>query len=1236
MNKKRIGLIAIILFLVVGLGSFVFANPDSEKELERIDKEEVEKENKNKKDLSDDEVVQDELVNETNNVVGNVIFNTNNNDTNNNFAIDTPNNNYDNSYEKALEAVKKAEKTFLQGDVDTADSLVSVVSDPNLKEELIVRLEEVQKTIDTEKILKKLEEKVEKSESKEDINDSRDYRETSKIVELISKVVNNIKKEELSNRLSVVSKILDDNQSPVIEGILNNSYTNESVSLKISDETNVYKIVTLNGKKINFEDIFSKEGTYKVTVRDEAYNESIITFIVDKTAPKFVNLKNGVYYQDDIKVTVLDDNLDKITAKVYIDNYKVVQIENNSKLTKESIYYLTAVDKAGNTTSIYVAVDKTNPIFKNIQNGHVYNKDILVDVEDLKLKELTVYSYNDKVTKKVENKTLLTEEGKYRLTAVDYAGRKTTIYVEIDKTLPEITGFEDGFYNNKNEIVYVKDATLKTVTINGKEQTHDGKSFTKKLTKEGTYTVVAIDRAENKTEKTVTIDKTAPKFINLLNGHIYNKINVNVEDKNLDKIKLYSYNDKTTKEINNNTEILEDGTYKINAIDKAGNEYGIYVTLDTKTPIVEVIKSNNDKSTNKDVVVTIKANETVSVEGFTKVDDKTYEKTFTQNGKHTVLVKDIAGNSTVVNFEVKRIDKVAPTITVVDPNKYYLEAGEEYVEKGYSAYDIVDKDVTNLVKISYLFQAKGSNEWKTVNTLDTTKLGVYKITYTAYDKAGNSSKGTRVVAITDTTKPVFTNLLNGHIYNKIVINVKDVTLDKITVYSYADKTTKEVENNTELTKEGTYKLTAVDKNGNTESIYVELDTTFPSISITDKSVGDGVYSKLNLKMYDKNGIASVVINGTKLSQIGTYVDINDGDAYTFKDGENVVEVTDKAGNTTTETFNVDKVAPTIIVKDTSVSDSNVYGKLNIQAFDKNEVVKVVINGKELSHHGKYVDINDGDAYTFINGENVVEVTDSLGNTITKTFNIDKINPNLVIDTIQNGIVSVENPQVHATDSNQFTITIKSNGKEVRKEEAKLNNNGIYSVWFGIGYMKDGNYEVEVKDIAGNTSIISFKLNRFNLVYSKVGSNLIDENKNTINNFNSFAIKFNKDVTFKPFSSNQKYSIQMEYSIDGVNYTRSNYIVDNWGGTLVDENGEKFGGILGSYTIKANSLIRWSGTNVGKKWPDIYNAILATKNTDNKVYVRTIFTVVQPEFTKSFTLSEVTYSKGGAVVSPQGI
>lgn len=1153
MNKKRIGLIAIILFLVVGLGSFVFANPDSEKELERIDKEEVEKEDKTKKDLSDDEVVQDELVNETNNVVGNVIFNTNNNDTNNNFAIDTPNNNYDNSYEKALEAVKKAEKTFLQGDVDTADSLVSVVSDPNLKEELIVRLEEVQKTIDTEKILKKLEEKVEKSESKEDINDSRDYRETSKIVELISKVVNNIKKEELSNRLSVVSKILDDNQSPVIEGILNNSYTNESVSLKISDETNVYKIVTLNGKKINFEDIFSKEGTYKVTVRDEAYNESIITFIVDKTAPKFVNLKNGVYYQDDIKVTVLDDNLDKITAKVYIDNYKVVQIENNSKLTKESIYYLTAVDKAGNTTSIYVAVDKTNPIFKNIQNGHVYNKDILVDVEDLKLKELTVYSYNDKVTKKVENKTLLTEEGKYRLTAVDYAGRKTTIYVEIDKTLPEITGFEDGFYNNKNEIVYVKDATLKTVTINGKEQTHDGKSFTKKLTKEGTYTVVAIDRAENKTEKTVTIDKTAPKFINLLNGHIYNKINVNVEDKNLDKIKLYSYNDKTTKEINNNTEILEDGTYKITAIDKAGNEYGIYVTLDTKTPIVEVIKSNNDKSTNKDVVVTIKANETVSVEGFTKVDDKTYEKTFTQNGKHTVLVKDIAGNSTVVNFEVKRIDKVAPTITVVDPNKYYLEAGEEYVEKGYSAYDIVDKDVTNLVKISYLFQAKGSNEWKTVNTLDTTKLGVYKITYTAYDKAGNSSKGTRVVAITDTTKPVFTNLLNGHIYNKIVINVKDVTLDKITVYSYADKTTKEVENNTELTKEGTYKLTAVDKNGNTESIYVELDTTFPSISITDKSVGDGVYSKLNLKMYDKNGIASVVINGTKLSQIGTYVDINDGDAYTFKDGENVVEV-----------------------------------------------------------------------------------TDSLGNTITKTFNIDKINPNLVIDTIQNGIVSVENPQVHATDSNQFTITIKSNGKEVRKEEAKLNNNGIYSVWFGIGYMKDGNYEVEVKDIAGNTSIISFKLNRFNLVYSKVGSNLIDENKNTINNFNSFAIKFNKDVTFKPFSSNQKYSIQMEYSIDGVNYTRSNYIVDNWGGTLVDENGEKFGGILGSYTIKANSLIRWSGTNVGKRWPDIYNAILDTKNTDNKVYVRTIFTVVQPEFTKSFTLSEVTYSKGGAVVSPQGI
>ena len=114
-------------------------------------------------------------------------------------------------------------------------------------------------------------------------------------------------------------------------------------------------------------------------------------------------------------------------------------------------------------------------------------------------------------------------------------------------------------------------------------------------------------------------------------------------------------------------------------------------------------------------------------------------------------------------------------------------------------------------------------------------------------------------------------------------------------------------------------------------------------------------------------------------------------------------------------------------------------------------------------------------------------------------------------------------------------------------------------------------------------------------------------------------------------------IEMEYSTDGVHYTKSSYKYDNQYQGLNDGNGNKYGnGLFNSYTIPANSSIHWNGTRVGSRWTDIYEAIKATKDTDNKVYVRTIFTVVQPSFTKSFTLDEVVYSKGGYEVTPRGL
>ena len=97
----------------------------------------------------------------------------------------------------------------------------------------------------------------------------------------------------------------------------------------------------------------------------------------------------------------------------------------------------------------------------------------------------------------------------------------------------------------------------------------------------------------------------------------------------------------------------------------AGNKTVVTVevtNIDKTAPEVEATYSTKEL-TNGSVEVTLTANEDVrSVSGFTKVDNRTYKKTYTSNAKEDVTVYDKAGNKTVVTVEVTNIDKTAPEV----------------------------------------------------------------------------------------------------------------------------------------------------------------------------------------------------------------------------------------------------------------------------------------------------------------------------------------------------------------------------------------------------------------------------------------------------------------------------------------------------------------------------------------------------------------------------------------------
>ena len=74
-----------------------------------------------------------------------------------------------------------------------------------------------------------------------------------------------------------------------------------------------------------------------------------------------------------------------------------------------------------------------------------------------------------------------------------------------------------------------------------------------------------------------------------------------------------------------------------------------------------------------------------------------------------------------------------------------LHVGDTFIDPGARAWDNVDKNISRRIRVT--------------GEVDTSRPGVYKITYHIRDRAGNSAKASRfvtVVALPDTTDPVIT------------------------------------------------------------------------------------------------------------------------------------------------------------------------------------------------------------------------------------------------------------------------------------------------------------------------------------------------------------------------------------------------------------------------------------------------------------------------------------------------
>ena len=163
----------------------------------------------------------------------------------------------------------------------------------------------------------------------------------------------------------------------------------------------------------------------------------------------------------------------------------------------------------------------------------------------------------------------------------------------------------------------------------------------------------------------------------------------------------------------------------------------IVKVIDKEKPIITL---NGEKN------ITICPQTEYKEEGYKAVDD--YDKDITskvkttkQDNKIIYSAKDSSGNKSQIIRTITKEDKTAPNITLSGNKTITLYLGSTWKEPGYKAIDNCDNEITSNVVIS--------------GSVNTNKIGSYKITYTVKDKSGNQTIVERVVNIIN--KPISTN-----------------------------------------------------------------------------------------------------------------------------------------------------------------------------------------------------------------------------------------------------------------------------------------------------------------------------------------------------------------------------------------------------------------------------------------------------------------------------------------------
>lgn len=335
--------------------------------------------------------------------------------------------------------------------------------------------------------------------------------------------------------------------------------------------------------------------------------------------------------------------------------------------------------------------------------------------------------------------------------------------------------------------------------------------------------------------------------------------------------------------------------------------------------------SEKDNYTNQDVKVLISFDKDVDyLDGFTKIDDYTFEKIYEKNNAEDLIFEDYSGNKSKLNVSVSNIDKEPPKIIGIEEidnlmiplklnytdnikvknievKRYtgdlnFRVLDDFYDDKTYYGIDVLDTKIIatiigrpiGTVKYKYYLDGilKGITDNMTFVFNNLTAMTGYEITVEAIDKNDN--------VILSRTKNVVTQCFSEVEEYKTdalgVITIKGIypIVDKIKLNLYSDENPNDV----------TFLDIGYDKNIN--------EFTFVFNRETFKYTNPAYIYRLHFYFYDKDGKqVSVLPYNLMFGVEPNNFELDIKDVYNLtKSGTYQIIVEDIAGNITEKTINV--------------------------------------------------------------------------------------------------------------------------------------------------------------------------------------------------------------------------------------------------------------------------------------------------------------------------------------------